>query len=593
MTRLANRKSIIDRVARAAVNGNGQHPTNEAPEKPAPKQPPNPPGKKVRTVDPYQPFPVDALPAIVSSYVSQGSIALGCDPAFLALPMLSVTASLIGNRRAIQLKRGWQEPVIIWTTIVGESGSLKTPAFQKAVAHLYRLQKRLREEHRQCMSRYLDDVQTHKEAKKKAKESGQDPGDPPEEPKQRRVICSDTTIEKLAEILEDNPEGTLVARDELAGWLGSFTRYKSGGGSDLPNWLEMFRAGTIVIDRKTGERRNLFVPRACVCVTGGIQPGVLTRSLTSEFLDAGLAARLLLAMPPRMTKTWSEVEVAPETEQAYQHLLDRLLDLDFADRDGERGPHVLTLSPEAKQVWVAFYNEWAREQAAAEGELAAALSKLEGYTARFALLHHIVSHIYVDSDDRRSVGLKSIEAGITLTRWFANEARRIYQMLTEDDEERDTRRLVEFVRARGGRITVKQLQRSNSRKYPTAESAKAALEALVGANLGRWVQGPIPERGGHRPSYLELLPTTDFSDHRPEEGDDLSDGDSDSRADCRFLTPEFSGENGQGSEKSVVGQENGEIEILPENGPSQNQESEPRVGAEPPDRGDAWEGDYR
>ncbi len=42
----------------------------------------------------------------------------------------------------------------------------------------------------------------------------------------RRVICSDTTIEKLAEILEDDARGVLVTRDELPGWLNSFSRYK-------------------------------------------------------------------------------------------------------------------------------------------------------------------------------------------------------------------------------------------------------------------------------------------------------------------------------------------------------------------------------
>ena len=59
----------------------------------------------------------------------------------------------------------------------------------------------------------------------------------------------------------------------------------------------MFRAGTVVVDRKTGERRTLFISRAAVSITGGIQPGVLAHALTPEFLDAGLAARLLMAQP--------------------------------------------------------------------------------------------------------------------------------------------------------------------------------------------------------------------------------------------------------------------------------------------------------
>ena len=92
----------------------------------------------------------------------------------------------------------------------------------------------------------------------------------------------------------------------VAGWLGSFTRYKAQkGGTDLPNWLEMHRAGTVIVDRKTAERQTLFISRAAVSVTGGIQPGVLARALSPEFLDAGLAARLLMAMPPKLPKRWS------------------------------------------------------------------------------------------------------------------------------------------------------------------------------------------------------------------------------------------------------------------------------------------------
>jgi hypothetical protein len=111
-------------------------------------------------------------------------------------------------------------------------------------------------------------------------------------------MCSDTTIEKLAEILEVNPRGVLVARDALAGWLGSFQSYKGDhGGSDLSNWLEMHRAGTVVVDRKTGDRRTLFIRPATVSVTGGIQLGVLVRYLTPKFLESGLAARLLRPCP--------------------------------------------------------------------------------------------------------------------------------------------------------------------------------------------------------------------------------------------------------------------------------------------------------
>jgi DNA polymerase I-like protein with 3'-5' exonuclease and polymerase domains len=490
----------------------------------------SPSTKKPRPLEPYQPFPVHCLPEPIREFVRQGQLALGCDPAYLALPALAVAASVIGNARTLRLKRGWEEPSVIWTAVVGDSGTLKSPAFLKAVAHLFRLQKRFQLEFKVKQAKYQEDLQAYKESKRQAKGDGAAPGDPPEAPLLQRVVCSDITIEKLAEILEDNPRGTLAARDELSGWLGSFGRYKSKqGGTDLPAWLEFFRAGHVVIDRKTTERKNIFIDRAAVSVTGGIQPGVLTRALTPEFLDAGLAARLLLAMPPKLTKRWSEVEVAPEVEQAYHDVLDQLLLLAGDDRDGEPTPHVLQLSPEGKAAWVTFYDHWAREQAAVEGELAAAFSKLEAYAARFALVHHVVGRVARGEDDLVPVAKESIEAGVTLCRWFANEARRIYATLTETKEEGDIRRLVEFLHSHSGRMTARRLRLSNTARYPTVEAAEGALNALAEAGLGAWEETKAGPLGG-RPSRTLVLhdDTTCFKSYETsddgDEGDDAGDG---------------------------------------------------------------------
>src|SRR5262249_49649457 len=154
-----------------------------------------------------------------------------------------------------------------------------------------------------------------------------------------------------------------------------------------------------------------------------------------------------------------------------------------------------------------------------EGETAAALSKLEGMAARFALLHHLVTHAARDSDDCDPVGKDSIDAGVRLCRWFAREFERIYAILSETTEEQDTRRLVEFIRARGGRITVKELQRSTSRKYPTAALAEAALEGLVAGGLAQWQERPSSPQGG-RPTRECVLIT-----QAPNETDETRQGD--------------------------------------------------------------------
>jgi hypothetical protein len=472
----------------------------------------------IRTVEPYTAFPVSELPAPFSAFVVQTAAALGCDPAFVALPGLSALASAIGNTRTIMLKRGWYEPSVVWTAIIGDSGTLKSPAFHRTVGPLFTHQKALIEEHKRAMVRYEHEVAECQEAKRKDRRGTAE--DHPVRPPMRRVVCSDTTIEKLAEIQEDNPRGVLMARDELAGWLASFTRYKGRcGGSDLPNWLEMFRAGTVVVDRKTALKPTLFIQRCAVSVAGGIQPGSLARALNPEFLDAGLGARLLMAQPAKTPKRWTELEVDPNTEQEYAGLIDSLLTLDFDQRDGESVPHALTLSADGKAAWVAFYDEWAHEQAATEGELAAVYSKLEGYAARLALIHHVVTHVGLASDDRRPIGRRSVEAGIALCRWFAYEARRIYVTLSETTEQRDTRRLVDFIHGRGGVMTPRDLHRANNRRYPSTDHAEAALESLHLAGFGTWHERPSTQRGG-RPSLVFTLQCTlhDKTDKTPAHG---------------------------------------------------------------------------
>jgi hypothetical protein len=507
------------------------------------------PKKAVRTLEPFRPFPVEALPAPIAEYVRQAAAALGCDPAYVALPCLAVAAGMIGYTRALRLKRTWRAPCVLWTLVVADSGSLKTPAFRHATDYLFTLQKRLDTEYKRKLAEYVEAKEKWAAAVKAAKDGkGDHPGDEPEPPVQRTVFTSDATIEAIAELIGDNPRGLVVSCDELAGWLGSFVRYKGkAGGTDLPRWLSMHSAGGFAYHRKTGDRRRIVVPHAAVSIAGGIQPGILARVLAGDFIEAGLAGRLLMAMPPRPAKVWSEMEIDPDTEKRYHELLESLYALEFDDSE----PYILKPSPEAKTAWVRWFEAWGREQAAAEGELAAAFSKLEEAAARFALIHHVATRFDQNQSDLGPVEVESMEAGIALARWFGAEARRVYAALAEDEEQRATRKLVEHIRARGGRITARELQRSNSRKYPSAEAAEAALEQLATDGLGLWEPPLASAKGGQPARYFRLHPTHDTTDTTGNAHADADSGPTDAAPDSTPQTPGFSGEN-QGSVGTVM-----------------------------------------
>jgi hypothetical protein len=145
------------------------------------------------------------------------------------------------------------------------------------------------------------------------------------------------------------------------------------------------------------------------------------------------------------------------------------------------------LTPEGRAAWIDFYNAHANEQAELTGDLAAASSKLEGYTARLAQVVHFVRWAAGDSTLRNAdeVDEQSIGAGVELSRWFGHEARRVYAMLGESEEDRGRRQLVELLRRVGGSATIRELMRS-SRMFKKAEDVELALVGLAEAGLGRW-----------------------------------------------------------------------------------------------------------
>jgi len=332
----------------------------------------------------------------------------------------------------------------------------------------------------------------------------------PDVPQAERFIVSDTTVEALAPILMANPRGLLLARDELAGWIGSFDRYAGKGkaGGDSANWLSMFNAETIVVDRKTGVPRTIHVPQAAVCVCGGIQPGILRRALGDEHRESGLAARLLLSCPPRKVKKWTEADIDPRAEAGLARLFDRLYELQpNRDDEGKPRPGLVRLEARAKEAWTAYYDAHAAEQADLTGDLAAAWSKLEEYAARLALVVHFARWAANDPTITSAdvVDAASMHAGIVLAKWFKHEARRVYALLGESGLEADQRRLVEWIDRKGGSVTSRQVQQG-CRWLKEPGAAEAALEELVRAGRGSWRPTDTTGKGG-RPSRVFALST--------------------------------------------------------------------------------------
>lgn len=98
--------------------------------------------RSVPAIQPFQPFPVDALPGPIARLVRAVAGATGTDPSWAALAALVVIAGCIGNRAAVVLKLGWVEPAILWAALVGKSGSIKSVVLRLVTRPLVELFKK-------------------------------------------------------------------------------------------------------------------------------------------------------------------------------------------------------------------------------------------------------------------------------------------------------------------------------------------------------------------------------------------------------------------------------------------------------------------
>ena len=437
----------------------------------------------------YQSFPVDQLPDVLGSFVMQVATAIGCDPAFVVLPILSVCAAAIGTSRNLMVKRGWFVPSILWTVTIGESGSQKSPPFRIAVQPVKERQAKQAETFASEQVAYLEALSEFKrEIKRWEKTQEGDRPQEPDRPTRPRSMVQDTTIEALAPILLDNSRGLLLARDELSGWISSFDQHggKGGASADAPKWLEIYNAESITVDRKTGDERFIFVPHPSVSIGGGIQPQILSRCLTDEHKANGLQSRLLMAYPPRQAKRWRDNEISDEALSGYQNLIDELYRLKpSSDAAGKESPAVLGLNNDAKDAFRTFVNLHGEEQNALHGHLASQWSKLEEIPARLAIILHCVQQATIGVLEPFLVDGQTMLSAIAITEWFKAECLRINSLLTEPEETREARHLIAWIRNRGGKITARDLCR-NRRDIPTTVEAELKLIHLASINAGEW-----------------------------------------------------------------------------------------------------------
>lgn len=392
---------------------------------------------------PVAPFDPELLPLALRAYTTDIAERLQCPPGFPAVAFVVALSGLIGSRLGIRPKKhdDWLVIPNLWGAIVGRPSVMKTPALQEPLKMLHRLEhlerdlyseKKLMHEAATEACKLTANV-NRKQAEKALKNGAsvaevaellrRDPLPIP--PQQKRHVVNDCTVEKLGEILQDNPAGVLLFRDELVGWLKSLDR--DGREGDRAFYLESWTGARPFTYDRIG-RGTVFIESVTVAMLGGIQPGPLRQYVSSALAggagDDGLLQRFQLLVWPDVKSEWHNIDRWPDTEakQAVWGIFERLAKLDPPHEEGET-PYV-RFSEDAQAAfddWRGTLEHRLRNEAM-PAVLEAHLGKYRSLIPSLALIFHLAD----ESLSVSPVKLEHLTRAMGWAEYLETHARRVY-----------------------------------------------------------------------------------------------------------------------------------------------------------------------
>ena len=397
---------------------------------------------------PVAPFPFDLLPNALRQWIEDIAERIQCPPDYPAVAAMIALAGVVGRKIGIRPKRcdNWLVVPNLWGAAIGPPSVQKTPGVQEPLRSLQRLEIDAKHTFDTATKAYDAEALVAKvrrraaeaEIKKALKGTGdataiasQAQTDEPKRPARRRYLVNDSTVEKLGEILKENPNGVVCYRDELVGLLRSLEREGQEGARAF--YLEAWNGnGRYTYDRIG--RGTIDIDCAIVSVIGSIQPGPLAaylRGALANGADAdGLMQRFQLAVWPDISRKWRNVDRRPGTaarQRAFQVYV-RLDSLQPAEVGAEAdsveadGIAFLRFAPEAQVL----FDEWRtglEHRLRCGDEHPAMVSHLAKYRS---LIPSLALLIHLADEGIGPVGLEAIQRAIGWGAYLESHARRIY-----------------------------------------------------------------------------------------------------------------------------------------------------------------------
>jgi len=471
----------------------------------------------------------DIIPGPLRPWLKDISFRMQCPLDFVAVGAITEAGAIIGSGCGIRPKQkdDWLVVPNLWGGVVASPSMLKTPSLAEALKPLARLEAEARGVYETEVAFYEADVEEHKakrdalkaemstaaKGKAKANEKVPDMDDvkarfaaleKPEEPTRRRYKTNDATVEKVGELLNQNPRGILIFRDELVGLLMSWEREDRQ--TDRAFYLETWNGyGSFTTDRIS--RGTIDINNLCISIMGGIQPGKLTGYLhqaSSDLQNDGLIQRMQLLVYPDEPAKWELIDECPDTEarnKAYD-VFESLAKMNFAEcgaelPEGELIPF-FHFSSEAQEI----FNQWLtglQEKLQTEESplMVEHLAKYRSLMPSLALIFHLINVA-----DGQTGGPVSSQAAHQATAWceyLESHARRIYGLVADISTRAASELALKIKKgALHDGFTLRDVYRNCWHLLGKKELVQDACSELIEAG---WLRESFSEMGKTKPVY--------------------------------------------------------------------------------------------
>jgi hypothetical protein len=262
------------------------------------------------------------LPNALAPWVGDVGGRMHCPLDFVAVSVLASLGAVIGRRVGLRpkMRDDWTVVANQWGLFVSPPGALKSPAQAEGVRLIHRLGAEAAKNNATAQADYADKLEKYEMRKKGAeamlKKTGGagaiNIGNPPTKPTAVRFYTNDCTYESLGVLVQDNPAGILVERDELTTLL---THLDNGDQTTARGFFMTAANGTgsYLFDRIG--RGHISAP-VCLSILGNTQPARIAeyvRRANRASSDDGLLQRFGLTVWPDPKPDWRNVDDFPNT----------------------------------------------------------------------------------------------------------------------------------------------------------------------------------------------------------------------------------------------------------------------------------------